>query len=122
MSNIAKTPKPPYYAVIFTSLHSQDTEGYAEMAADMVALAQTQPGFLGIESVYDRSGLGITASYWDSEESIRNWKQHLDHLEAQKLGRERWYAGYSLRVSKVERAYEFERGEQTVESSRENRG
>ena len=108
MTSIAKTPTPPYYAVIFTSLQSDDTEGYAEMAERMITLAQSQPGFLGIETVYDRSGLGITASYWQSEDAIRNWKQNLEHLEAQKSGRERWYAGFSLRVAKVERAYDFE--------------
>lgn len=50
MSEIANTPKPPYYAVIFSSLRTDGDHGYAEMADRMVALAATQPGFLGIES------------------------------------------------------------------------
>jgi hypothetical protein len=43
MSLIAKTPTPPYYAVIFSSHKTDDTEGYAETAARMVELA-ARPG------------------------------------------------------------------------------
>ena len=47
---IAKTPEPPYYAVIFTTIKSDDLTGYDEMNARMFELAQRQKGFLGIES------------------------------------------------------------------------
>lgn len=100
---IANTPAPPYYAVIFTSTMTDETEGYAEMADRMVALAQQQPGFLGIESA--RETIGITVSYWQDLESIRQWKQNLEHREAQRLGREQWYQHFTTRISKVERAY-----------------
>ncbi len=70
MSMIAQTPKPPYYAVIFTSLRTDIDEGYADMASKMVQLAAEQPGFLGMESA--RDGLGITVSYWHSLEAIKN--------------------------------------------------
>jgi len=103
MSLIASTPKPPYYAVIFTSLRTDGDDGYAAMADRMVELAAQQPGFLGIESV--RENLGITVSYWDSLESIKQWKANLEHKEAQKSGRERWYSSYSVRIAKVEREY-----------------
>jgi heme-degrading monooxygenase HmoA len=103
---IANTPKPPYYAVIFSSVRTEnDTEGYAEMAERMVALATEQPGYLGIESA--RDGLGITVSYWESLEAIRNWKAYAEHMEAQRLGRETWYASFKTRVCKVERDYGF---------------
>lgn len=104
MSLIAKTPEPPYYAVIFSSLRSDDAEGYAETAAHMVELAARQPGFLGVESV--REELGITVSYWSDLESIRQWKTQADHLQAQKMGREKWYSHYKTRIARVERDYE----------------
>ncbi len=44
-------------------------------------------------------------SYWPDEASIRAWKQHTDHLLAQHLGRERWYARYSVEVAEVKRHY-----------------
>ncbi len=95
----------PYYAVIFTSVQTENIEGYAEMADLMEALAKQQPGFLGIESA--RNEVGITVSYWQSLESIKNWKANLDHLIAQKKGREQWYSYYKVRICKVEREYEF---------------
>ncbi|MGM0784002.1 MAG: antibiotic biosynthesis monooxygenase family protein [Pseudomonadota bacterium] len=103
MSDIANTPEPPYYAVIFSSHRTEGDHGYGAMAERMVALAASQPGFLGIESA--REGLGITVSYWESLEAIKNWKRHAEHREAQQLGHERWYADFRVRIAKVEREY-----------------
>ncbi len=104
---IAQTPHPPYYAVIFSSVRTDINEGYGSMADCMVELAHGQPGFLGVESA--RNALGITVSYWDSLDAIRDWKQHAEHLIAQQTGRDRWYEAYKTRICKVERDYEFER-------------
>ena len=100
--------KEPYYTVIFTSLQTDRTEGYSEMAKSMENLAKLQPGFLGIESA--RGALGITISYWKSTEDIKNWKANIDHLTAQKMGKEKWYRWYKVRICKVEREYEFQNG------------
>ena len=107
MSDIAQTPSPPYYAVIFTSERSGEDKRYAQMAEEMVGLAAVQPGFLGVESA--RQGVGITVSYWESLEAIQNWKQNERHLIAQKLGQSNWYFRYKTRVSKVEQDYGFEK-------------
>jgi len=104
-SKIATTPKPPYYAVVFTSLRTDGDHGYDEMAVKMVELAAQQPGFLGVESVRDAAGLGITVSYWESEDAIRHWKANAEHRQAQEKGRGQWYADYRLRVAWVEREY-----------------
>ncbi len=95
----------PYYAVIFTSVQTENIEGYAEMADLMENLSKQHPGFLGIESA--RNEIGITVSYWQSLESNKNWKANLDHLVAQKKGREQWYSYYKVRICKAEREYEF---------------
>lgn len=94
-----------YYAVIFTSTHSENTEGYIDMANQMETLAKSQNGFLGIESAKD--SIGITVTYWESLEAIKNWKQHTDHLVAQQKGIQDWYSWYKVRICKVEREYEF---------------
>ncbi len=73
------------------------------MAERMVELAQRQSGFLGMESA--RDGVGITVSYWRDLESIRNWKAELEHKEAQRLGREKWYSAFKTRIARVERDY-----------------
>ena len=103
MPVVAKTPEPPYYAVIFTSLRTEVDDGYSAMAEKMVELAALQPGFLGVESAYE--GLGITVSYWSDLQSIKSWKANAEHLEAQRLGRDRWYSSYKTRIAKVERDY-----------------
>lgn len=102
---IASTPAPPYYAVIFTTIRTDLDEGYAQTAEKMVKLAETIPGYLGHEST--RDGLGITISYWRDLEAIRKWKDHSEHLIAQKLGKEKWYKAYKTRIARVERDYDF---------------
>jgi heme-degrading monooxygenase HmoA len=103
MSSLADTPKPPYYAVIFSSTLKGHDDGYEAEANKMVALAEQQPGFLGIESARDT--LGITVSYWSDLDSIRQWKANTEHLVAQKKGHELWYQSFKVRVAKVERDY-----------------
>ena len=105
MSRIVQHLRPPYYAVIFTAQRTSADQGYAAMAERMVALASRQPGFLGIESVRDDTGLGITVSYWQSEEAIQAWKREGEHAEAQRRGRSEWYGAFQLRVCRVEREY-----------------
>lgn len=105
MSGIAKTPPPPYYAVIFTTVRTETDAGYEATAQRMLELAAQQPGFLGEESA--RHGLGITISYWASLDAIQNWKEHAEHLIAQEMGRDLWYSAYKTRICRVERDYGF---------------
>lgn len=105
MSNIAATPPPPYYAVIFTSVVSGLNDEYEAMAQRMVALAAEQPGFLGLESA--REAVGITVSYWQTLEAIQAWKANAEHQLAQSLGRETWYSAFTTRIARVERDYTF---------------
>ena len=103
---IAKTPRPPYYAVIFTSLRTDVEKGsYLETAERMLELAQEQQGFLGMESA--REEVGITVSYWESLDAIKIWKGHAEHLVAQEKGKSLWYKAFKTRISRVERDYEF---------------
>lgn len=108
----ADTPEPPYVAVIFTSTRTDGTrtdgdDGYAAMAEAMFALAAQQPGYLGAETA--REGVGITVAYFRDEASAAAWKQVAEHREAQRLGRERWYTGYRLRIATVTRVYGWDR-------------
>jgi heme-degrading monooxygenase HmoA len=93
-------------AVIFISTRTaEDDTGYADAAARMEHLAAAQPGYLGIDSVRDAAGQGITVSYWSDDASARAWKQVAEHLEAQHLGREVWYSQYRVIVADVIREY-----------------
>ena len=98
----------PKYAVIFPNQRTQnDPEGYAKTAQRMVELAMQQPGCLHFDSARDAQGFGITVSYWDSLESIKAWRDHAEHMEAQVKGREKWYLAYDLHICKVEHTHFF---------------
>ena len=109
----ARTPEPPYWAVIFTSHRDASsnpgTDGYDDTATRMLALAAEQPGYLGVE--HARDGIGITVSYWADEASIASWKRNADHQFAQYEGKTRWYDGFEMRIARVERAYNFRRAQ-----------
>ena len=107
---LVKTPEPPYVAIIFTNRKSAEAdEAYGVTADRMVELAHEQDGFLGFESATGEDGLTISMSYWRDEAAALAWKRNAEHLAAQKLGREKWYQAFSLRVATVTRAYDFTR-------------
>ena len=106
----ARTPEPPYHAVIFTSRRTAGDHGYDAMSRRMVELSAGRDGFLGLETVRGADGVGITVSYWRDEAAILAWKRAPEHQLAQRGGRATWYAAYEIRIARVERAYGFARG------------
>lgn len=105
-----KHPKPPYFAVIFRSkLSGKDREGYGKMADKILELAKQQPGYLGFDDIPRHEDQGLNVSYWQDEASIKAWKAKAEHLVAQKMGKDKWYQWFHLRVAKIERSYSFER-------------
>lgn len=106
----ADTPEPPYVAVIFSSVRTEDDHGYAEMNEAMEKLAADQPGYLGVEAAHD-DDLGITVSYWADDTAALAWKHVAAHLIAQKRGRAAWYTDYRVRVATVHRAYTMQSSE-----------
>ncbi len=103
---IAKTPDPPYFAVIFSSVLKKPNEEYERTSKRMIELAKLQEGFLDYES--SREKLGITVSYWRDLDSIKKWKLNAEHILAMEKGKSEWYAKYKVRIAKVERDYSFE--------------
>ncbi|HEY5648081.1 MAG TPA: antibiotic biosynthesis monooxygenase [Nitrospiria bacterium] len=103
--SIAKTPEPPYYAVVFTSTRIGGDRGYRKTADEMLKLAREQDGFLGIESMRDPDGFGIAVSYWKTLEAIQGWKEQAEHRKAQEQGKAVWYRDYHIRICRVEKEY-----------------
>jgi len=101
---LARTPEPPYTAVIFSSTRTDGDHGYAAMAAEMERLAAQQPGYLGIEAARDEH-IAVTVSYWRDEAAARDWKHVAAHVVAQRRGREHWYTDYRVRIATVHRQY-----------------
>jgi heme-degrading monooxygenase HmoA len=94
--------------VIFSSKRTAEVpEAYDITSKAMVELAAKQPGFLGVESARGADGFGITVSYWDSLEAIRNWKDVPSHAAVQSKGKQTFYERYEVRVCTVDRGYKF---------------
>ncbi len=82
---LAKTPKPPYYAVIFTSIRNANENDYDETAAKMAELSAARTGFLGMEHAAS-DGLSITVCYWESREAIAACREYVEHKLSQAYG------------------------------------
>jgi len=101
----AKTPKPPYFTVVFTSQRTKIEEGYTEMNDSLWEDAQKLDGFLGSESLRNEEGFGVTVLYFKDMETIQLWSKYQKHLRAKEMGKQKWYEGYRVRIGKVEREY-----------------
>ncbi|WP_461082876.1 antibiotic biosynthesis monooxygenase family protein [Streptomyces deserti] len=102
--------EPPYYAVVFTSVRTDDDAGYGETAERMEELVREIPGFLGMDHARTPGGLSITVGYFRDAAAIEEWRGDAEHRTAQKRGREQWYERYTVHVAKVERSHGYERG------------
>ena len=79
---------------------------YTQVATRMRELALGQFGCLEFTAVTEGHD-EIALSYWPSEDHIRAWKAHSEHVLAQQLGRERWYESYTVQVAEITREYRF---------------
>jgi heme-degrading monooxygenase HmoA len=104
-SEITRTPRAPYYAVIFTSIRTEGDNGYDAMSDKMFAMASQMEGFIGAESVRHPDGFGMTVCYWQTLEGIKRWKQDAEHQLAQQMGRDKWYRQYKTRICLVQEDY-----------------
>jgi heme-degrading monooxygenase HmoA len=95
MPFISKTPKPPYYAVVFTSINADvDHAEHGETYKRMLELARGYEGFLGIEPARNADGSGVAVVYWKDDESILAFARDREHMIAKRKGREIWYSHY----------------------------
>ena len=90
--------------VIFRARIRQFDAEYSATAARMRALALEEFGCLAFHAVCEGEE-EVALSYWPDEASIKAWRNHPEHREAQRLGQERWYAGYSVQIAEVSREY-----------------
>lgn len=92
------------FVVIFRAKARDLDAEYSSTAAHLRQIAIEQFGCLDFVAVTEGSQ-EVALSYWPDEASIRAWKQQADHMMAQKLGRERWYSGYTVEVAEIRRRY-----------------
>ncbi len=92
------------YAVIFRAQVALLDEEYGRMAARLRELALSEYGCIEFVSLGE-GDQEIAISYWESEAQIKAWKQNMEHLLAQSLGRSNWYRAYKVQVVEIKREY-----------------
>ena len=92
------------YAVIFRAEINKTDSTYSEMAAQMRDLAKNKYGCIEFTSVIEGTN-EIAISYWQSLEQITLWKNDVNHMAAQELGRYKWYKKYQVQVVEIIREY-----------------
>ena len=95
------------YVVIFRAQIRKLDSQYTKTAARMRELALTEFGCVEFQAVTE-GDQEIALSYWPDEASIRAWKMHPEHLQAQKMGAELWYESHSVQVAEINREYRSE--------------
>jgi heme-degrading monooxygenase HmoA len=94
--------------LIRTSLRPNcDLAAYEAMDARMNQLLGQIPGYLGVKAYAAEDGETVAMAQFESREALLQWRDHPEHLEAQRAGREKFYASYEVRVCSIERAYDF---------------
>jgi heme-degrading monooxygenase HmoA len=63
------------------------------------------PGFVSIKTFVADDGERVSIVEFASADAQQAWRQHPAHLEAQRLGREKFYSEYRIQVCMVERDY-----------------
>ena len=92
------------FAVIFKAEIAERDAEYFAMAEKMRRIAINQYHCLEFTSCTE-GDYEIAISYWDKESHIKDWRNNSDHLQAQGMGRKKWYKSYSVQVVEIKRDY-----------------
>ena len=94
--------------VVFRSrIRPEDPDGFQALADRMLTLAQSMPGFISYKAYRADDGERVSIHEWETAEHLRAWREHPQHVAAQKLGRERHYEEYTSYVCEAPREARF---------------
>lgn len=94
------------YITIFRSrLRPGVQEEYYALAERMKTLARSMPGFISIDSYQDGDGNRVSIVEFETHETAMAWRNHPEHREAQRKGREEFYEYYHGIVASIDREY-----------------
>ena len=77
------------------------------MAERMESLAKKIPGFVSFKTFKADDGERVSNVEFENEETHNTWKNNPEHLDAQRLGREKFYSGLKIQVLNNPRSYEY---------------
>ena len=84
-------------------------EEYVALAEHMNELAKTMPGYISHKGFFAEDGERCTIVEFESEESLRAWRMHPEHRDAQRKGRDTYYETYSVQICEPKREAKFDR-------------
>jgi heme-degrading monooxygenase HmoA len=76
---------------------------YSQWAQRMSELATTIPGHISHKVFVAQDDERLTLVEFESEESLRTWSTHPEHVQAKKLGRQCFFSEYRVQVCTVQR-------------------
>jgi len=79
----------------------------APMKKRIAEIALSMPGYITHKGYVADDGERVSIHYWESEEQLRAFSDHPEHVEIQKFGRDKLYEEYSLYVCEVIRDAQF---------------
>jgi heme-degrading monooxygenase HmoA len=82
---------------------------YLVLAQRMNELAATMPGYISHKGFFADDGERVTVVEFESEEGMRAWRMHPEHIQAQRKARQSYYSEYSLQVCELVRESNFKR-------------
>jgi heme-degrading monooxygenase HmoA len=108
LARVARTPRPPYYAVTTTTELAADFDerAYMALATRLYTDARTMEGFLGLEAFFENKA-SIAVSYWTTLEAIDRWRHHPLHQAAKARAKSEWFGPTITRIARVEADYGF---------------
>ena len=107
----AGAPPPSVVTVFRSTLRPDAAEEYEAVAARMLSLARAMPGFVDYKTFAAEDGERVTIVTFASLAAHQAWRDHPEHRQAQRLGRERFYDAYAIQVGLCLTEARFRRGE-----------
>jgi heme-degrading monooxygenase HmoA len=89
---------PMIIAALRTRLRPEAQDEYVQWAKRMNDLVVTVPGYISHKSFIAPDGERLLLVEFETEEAIRQWGLHPEHIEAKKLGRQRFFSEYSAQI------------------------
>lgn len=94
--------------VFRSRLKSDALQEYTPWAKRMSELAIRMPGYISHKVFIAEDGERVTIVEFESEEALRAWSTHPEHVDAKRKGRKDFYLDYRVQVCEVLRESAFQ--------------
>ena len=77
------------------------------LGARMYELAKQTPGFISYKDFTAADGESVSLVEFESVETLLAWREHPEHKDAQRLGREQFFTEYQIQIGVPSRTHRF---------------